>query len=489
MGFRFDSADRLGWAVGIRAMLVAVSTFLIFDQLWPRQRYVTAVFLGVCAVGLVVSIARRVRLTQQRMDQQLSGLVAEYGNSPSRAAEVAVAGSSMLDRVAATLGATRAERQQQLEYLQTLLDTVTAALVVVKDDGRIELVNRAARSLAGAPVSRLEDMKAVGPHTAGELLALAPGTRQVLDLPDGRQMFVSVSQLSSPRSGRQRMLSLHAIAGELDAVELKAWKDMASVLAHEIMNSLTAISSLSESLSLMLQEGAGAEVAGALESIQRRSLGLLDFVERYRMIMDMPAPRMQPLRVEELLAGIEHLLGPSFRERGVLFTRSVEPPQLTCRADPRLLEQALINLLKNSVEALGGTAQPRIDVAVRQREGLLVMTVADNGRGLPELGEAESAGAESARPEFADTASAGVESARPQFAKAASAGVESARPESADTATAGRNSVPVFTTKAAGSGIGLHLVRKIALSHGGQLEAQRNQPRGSIFTLTLPLTA
>jgi C4-dicarboxylate-specific signal transduction histidine kinase len=259
---------------------------------------------------------------------------------------------------------------------------------------------------------------------------------------------------------------------------------MASVLAHEIMNSLTAISSLSESLSLMLQEGAGAEVAGALESIQRRSLGLLDFVERYRMIMDMPAPRMQPLRVEELLAGIEHLLGPSFKERGVLFTRSVEPPQLTCRADPRLLEQALINLLKNSVEALGGTAQPRIDVAVRQREGLLVMTVADNGRGLPELGEAESAGSESAR-----LVSAKVDFARPESARAATAGVESARPELADTATAGRNSVPVFTTKAAGSGIGLHLVRKIALSHGGQLEAQRNQPRGSIFTLTLPLTA
>jgi len=377
------------------------------------------------------------------MDQQLSGLVAEYGNSPSSASAGAAAGSSMLDRVAAALSANRSERQQQLEYLQTLLDTVTAALVVVKDDGHIELVNRAARSLAGAPVSRLEDMKAVGAHTAGALLALAPGTRQVLDLPDGRQMFVSVSQLSSPRYGRQRMLSVHAIAGELDAVELKAWRDMAGVLAHEIMNSLTAISSLSESLSLMLQEGAGDEVSGALESIQRRSLGLLDFVERYRMIMDMPAPRMQSLSVEELLAGIEHLLGPSLKERGVLFTRLVEPPQLTCRADPRLLEQALINLLKNSVEALGEAAQPRIDVAVRQREGLLVMTVADNGRGLLGAGEAESAE---------------------------------------------RDSVPAFTTKAGSSGIGLHLVRKIALCHGGQLEAQRNHPRGSIFTLSLPAT-
>lgn len=435
MAFRSDSADRLGWAVGVRAALVAVGVFLVCEQLWPRQRYVTAVFLAACTVGLIVSIARSVRLAQRRMDDQLSGLLAEHAGVGARVSERVASGSSMIERVAAALGATRAEQQQQQEYLQTLLDTVTAALVVVRDDGRVELVNRAARSLAGAAVSRLEDMKALGTRTAGELLALAPGTRQILDLPDGRQVFVCVSQLSSPRYGRRRMLSLHAIAGELDAVELKAWRDMAGVLAHEIMNSLTAISSLSESLSLMLREGAGAEVAGALEAIQRRSVGLLDFVERYRLIMDMPAPRLQSLRVDELLVGIERLLAPELRDRGVRFSRSVEPAQLTCRADPRLLEQALINLLKNSVEALGDAGEPRIEVAVEQRDGLLVMTVADNGRGLPEGGE----------------------------------------------------SMPAFTTKAGGSGIGLHLVRKIVLSHGGHLEARRNEPCGSVFTLTLPV--
>jgi two-component system, NtrC family, nitrogen regulation sensor histidine kinase NtrY len=317
---------------------------------------------------------------------------------------------------------------------------VAAALIVVKDDGRVELVNRSARSLAGEPVDRLEDMKAIGAQAAGELLALRAGTRQIINLPAQRQMFVSVSQLSSPGQGRRRMLSLHAIAGELDAVELKAWKDMAGVLAHEIMNSLTAIASLSESLNLLLQAGRGAtddaEVAGALEAINRRSLGLMDFVERYRMVMDTPAPNLQVLRLDELLAGIDRLLGASLREKGVILTRSVVPPQLSCSADPRLLEQALINLLKNATEAVSDVDQPRIEVNCERCPDAVVVTVADNGCGLKDAGD-------------------------PSF-------------------------VPPFTTKTGGSGIGLNLVRQIASSHGGQLEVYPNLPRGSRFTLILP---
>jgi C4-dicarboxylate-specific signal transduction histidine kinase len=217
---------------------------------------------------------------------------------------------------------------------------------------------------------------------------------------------------------------------------------MAGVLAHEIMNSLTAIASLSESLNLLLQAGRGpaedAEVAGALEAINRRSLGLMDFVERYRMVMDTPAPQMQALRLDELLAGIDRLLGPSLREKAVILTCSVVPPQLSCSADPRLLEQALINLLKNAVEAVSDAEQPWIEITCEQRQDAVVVTVADNGCGLKEAGDPST--------------------------------------------------VPPFTTKAGGSGIGLNLVRQIALSHGGQLEARQNHPYGSRFTLVLPVS-
>jgi nitrogen fixation/metabolism regulation signal transduction histidine kinase len=353
-------------------------------------------------------------------------------------------GQSAFDRAAAMLHSAHADRQQKLEYLQTLLDTVSAALIVVQDDGRVTLVNRAARALAGAAVDQLALVKSIGPRVARELLELRAGTRQILDLPDGHQIFVSVSRLSTQRYGQQRMLSLHSIAGQLDAVELKAWKDMAGVLAHEIMNSLTAISSLSESLEMLLRNRDGmdgdTELEGALEAIKRRSLGLMDFVERYRMVTDMPAPDMQHLRLEELLSGIERLLGPGLHEKSVVFSRSVEPPDLACSADPHLLEQAVINLLKNAVEAVGGVSNPKVEVGCYLREGFVVIAVTDNGCGLPDASGEEGF-------------------------------------------------VPLFTTKSGGAGIGLNLVRQIALSHGGQLEARRNQPSGSIFELILPVDA
>ena len=411
MVFKLDNAERLAWAIGSRALLMAVSILAVVDYLYPKKLYATAVFLSLCAIALGVSMTLRIRRAERHVQYQLNAL-----------------------------RETRVERQQQADRLQTLLDTVSAALIIVKDDGRVELVNRSARSLAGEPVDRLEDVKAIGAPAAAELLALRPGTRQIINLTAGRQMFVSVSQLSSPEQGRRRMLSLHAIAGELDAVELKAWKDMAGVLAHEIMNSLTAIASLSESLNLLLQAGRGptedAEVAGALEAINRRSLGLMDFVERYRLVMDTPAPTLQEVRLSELLAGIDKLLGAGLREKGIILTHSIVPPRLSCRADLRLLEQAMINLLKNAVEAVSDADQPGIEVVCEQRDHSVVVTVADNGCGLKDAGD-------------------------PSF-------------------------VPPFTTKAGGAGIGLNLVRQIALSHGGQLDAQQNHPCGSRFILTLP---
>src|SRR5581483_1522876 len=272
MAFKSDSPAGIALTVGIRATLLALAVFTILDLLWPKRLYATAILLGAGAIGLGVSIARCIQRAQQLTERQLDRLAWEYGREGAGAPVDSTVARSAFDRAAALLHSARAERQQHLEYQQVLLDTVAAALIVVQDDGRVSLVNRAARSLAGAPVDQLAQMKSIGPRVARELLELRPGARQVLDLPEGHQIFVSVSQLSSPRYGRQRMLSLHAIAGELDAVELKAWKDMAGVLAHEILNSLTAISSLSESLEMLLPDAdADAELTGALEAIKRRS--------------------------------------------------------------------------------------------------------------------------------------------------------------------------------------------------------------------------
>ncbi len=418
--------------VTVRSVLIAALTVLVAYLFGQAHLYATAFVVALICIGVIADLARITRQASQWVEQDLERLVAEVSDAPAATYTPDDPSRSPLERAMASLNAARVERQRQLHYLQTLLDTVSAALIVLHPEGRVTLVNRAALRLAGAEVNELEQIEAIGAQGRGLCSRLRPGTRQVVPLADGRQMFVAVSEFTVPGRSPQRLIALQRIAGDLDAVELKAWQDMVQVLAHEMMNSLTPISSLSESLETLLRNGASMgttsasadEVAGALEAIRRRSHGLMGFVERYRTVAELPAPKRQPVRMEQLLSGIDRLLSTTLREKGIEYRSVLSPTDLTVDADPQLLEQAVINLLRNAADAVmavkreAGEASPQIEVTCERRDGQMVLAVADNGAGIPE-------------------------DRRDQIF------------------------VPFYTTKPGGSGIGLNLARHVALGHGG----------------------
>jgi two-component system, NtrC family, nitrogen regulation sensor histidine kinase NtrY len=416
-----DSA-RFAFVVALRALGIGALAFVAARLLTTTHYYATALLAIGTAVLLSFGIAKVI------------GRVIRHN---SRDSELA------------TWSASRTDREQQLEYLQALLDTARPALLVAADDGRVTLANRAARDLAARPVSHLAQIPALGPSVAKHLLLLEAGSRDVITGADGRQMFASVTRFSASGHEPRRLIALQPIAGELDAVELKAWQDMAHVLAHEMMNSLTPIASLSESLeSLLAREEIGdlrtraplsAEVAGSLEAIKRRSRGLMDFVERYRAFADLPLPRPERVSVAPFLQGIARLLESALTNRGIDLRTSVDPQDLTVDADPHLLEQAIINLIRNAADAVASQDPRRIRVSSRLQDGWAIFEVADSGCGIPE-------------------------SERDQVF------------------------IPFYTTKPGGSGIGLSLARKIALSHRGRLNVRANTPNGSVFVLELPAT-
>ncbi len=145
------------------------------------------------------------------------------------------------------------------EYLQTLLDTVPAGLLVLEVDDTLALVNRAAHRLLGESAPRLADLPSLGSAAAAQLAALAPGAHRIVQFANGRRLLASAAQFATPGAPARRLVSLQRLAGDLDAVELKAWDDMARVLAHEMMNSLTPIASLSQSLDALLRDGGRTE--------------------------------------------------------------------------------------------------------------------------------------------------------------------------------------------------------------------------------------
>jgi two-component system nitrogen regulation sensor histidine kinase NtrY len=425
------------FAVLARAVLLAGLIVILLRLMSATQFYATE--LVVLLVGLLVVadllrvVAHAERSTQRFLESLSAGALEAPVAGQSGSGQVLQA----FERARQHLQEERRTQRQSADYLQTLLDTVPAALIVVATDGAVRMVNRAAHRLLGEPAPRLEQLATLGEGAAHLLMGLMPGAQQIVRLPDGRQLLASGSQFTVPEGPAQRLICLQRLAGDLDAVEHKAWDDMARVLAHEMMNSLTPIASLSESLDALLRAGGRTEeVAAALEAIRRRSLGLMRFVERYREVAELPEPLLQPLPLKSVLEGVERLLAPALEQGHVDYASTVSPPDLTVQGDPDLLEQALINLLHNAAEAVRGRPGARIEVSCGLETGLCFIDVADNGPGL-------------------------TAAAREQIF------------------------VPFFTTRAGGSGIGLSLARRIALCHGGQITV-RSSPQGSVFRLTLP---
>jgi signal transduction histidine kinase len=166
----------------------------------------------------------------------------------------------------------------------------------------------------------------------------------------------------------------------------------------------------------------------------------MSFVERYRAVSEVPEPKLQPIEVQRLFAGIDRLMSTMLSEAGVAYQRVVPAPLPSLLVDPDLFEQAVINLIRNAAEAASDADAPSVSVTCELLDGELVIAVADNGRGLSKQQRA-------------------------------------------------RIFVPFYTTKPDGSGIGLSLARQIAVAHRGRIEVQSNHPAGSVFSIVLPAAA
>jgi signal transduction histidine kinase len=404
---RLDILSAAGW----RLLSAAVALALLFRVLTETRHFASASVLAAAAALLLVDVVR-VAL-RSRGDESVALAIEERA------------------------------RAQQLDRALALLDAVTVALFALGPDGRIRFANRAARALAGE-VARLED--ALDGPAAAEILALPVGNRRIVALSDGRSMLVWVGAVATPEGAPQRLVSLQAVVGELDAVQVGAWHAMTRVLAHEMMNALTPVASLAESLVRLAGGDTRPAVSGAADTIARQSRHLIDFVERYRAIADLPAPALAPLDLKTFLADIAALAGAQLRARGIAFSATLPVAAVPLEADAGLLRQALLNLLRNAGDAVAGPgAEPGAEAgggAVRfacaVNSGEVRFEVQDDGPGIP--------------------------------------------PERIEEIF-----VPFYTTKEGGAGIGLAVARQIALAHGGRLTPSPNGGRGMTFVLSLPI--
>ena len=352
-------------------------------------------------------------------------------------------------RVTDQLRHSRAEREEQAQYLQTLVAHVPVALIAVDDTGEVRLLNMAARRLFGSACSSVAEFARHGQAFAAGMESIKPGEGRIVPMEraGGTLQLKAGATDVVLKGARQRLISLQNIETELSAKELMAWQTVIRVMAHEVMNSLTPISSLAatardnvaEALAHAAPGDPGRAVledaAEALETLGRRSEGLLHFVQNHRRLTRQLAARVEVIPVRRVFTRLQRLLADELAARDIRIAVTVEPETLEVMADTDLLDQALINLLRNSIEALRDTPAAHIElIATMQTGGRVSITVADNGPGIA---------AEEREKVF----------------------------------------VPFYTTKRQGSGVGLTLVRQIAAVHGAAISIGETPGGGAAITI------
>jgi two-component system nitrogen regulation sensor histidine kinase NtrY len=443
---------KLRVAVVLHSGLILVWAGLFAFVLFRTKLYAALVILGLLFVYQAAVLIRTVDRTNRDLARFFESVRFGDFTQTFRAREPDPSFRELhtsLTEVMEAFREARAEKEEQALYLQTVVQHIGIGLVVFQPSGEVDLINDAARRLLKlAQLKNVRNLEDRHPGLVETLLRMKPRERTLVKTEIGDEpLQLSLYATSFKLRGQEfRLVSIQDIRSELEEKEIEAWQKLIRVLTHEIMNSMTPISSLASTVQDLVAQSCGpegasesmADIHAALRTIQKRSEGLLHFVDGYRSLARISKPDLKLFPVETLFAGVDQLLRGRLLEREIGLTSSADPANLELLADPDLLEQVLINLVLNAADAVEGREGQLVEmIASLDDRGRPVIQVKDNGAGIP---------AENLDKVF----------------------------------------VPFFSTKEGGSGIGLALSRQIMRLHSGSISVA-SKPGETVFTLRFKL--
>jgi two-component system, NtrC family, nitrogen regulation sensor histidine kinase NtrY len=447
-------SSRFYFGIALRVIVLAATITVTSWVISHTQWYVTMAVLVAATLGQVVMLMHFASQSSRKVAHFLDALSVDDTSltfpallEDSAFHELSISMTRVLDR----LRTGRSEREEQAQYLQLLISHVPVALLSVDQQGAVQLLNMTARRLFERPCTDVSQFSSYGEVFATGMESLVPGKSAIL----GMERHSGVLQLKAAATElalggtRRRLISLQNIETELTAQELAAWQSVIRVMTHEVMSSLTPLSSLATTARglvggvldrLAADDPNRASLADARESLDimaKRSDGLLRFLQGHRRLSRRMVAKIELVPLGRVFARLRRLLTGELQGRSIELILSVTPETLELSVDPELLDQALLNLVRNAMEALRekSAAAGRIVVsAYRDQDDHVVIAVADNGPGIPQ------------------------ELRQKVF-------------------------VPFFSTKRQGSGVGLTLVRQIVALHGGMIGIAETPAGGATIKL------
>jgi len=340
------------------------------------------------------------------------------------------------------------ERETQYHYLQKILELVdTGILSYEEETGQIGWLNESFKNIFGIPyLKSIESLKKRDENLFAEAMKLKPGDSKVISIQRNKQLVKILLTVTVIRSDEKmyRLLAFQNISEALDETESKAWQKLLNVMTHEIMNSVAPISSLADTLKNRLKtystENAGNadldDLELGIDTIKRRSEGLLKFTESYRNLNKITRLDLKKVLVRNLFENLNSLMQPTLAAKNIELNVVLRDMQMAIDVDINLIEQVLINLLVNAIEAVKDSPEPAITLSAElSPNGKPLVKVADNGVGMP------------------------LELVDKIF-------------------------IPFFSTRKTGSGIGLSLCKQIMMLHKGNIQVQSVENEGSVFILS-----
>jgi two-component system, NtrC family, nitrogen regulation sensor histidine kinase NtrY len=340
------------------------------------------------------------------------------------------------------------EKETQYQYLQKILELVNTGILSYENkSGEIGWMNESFKNMLGVPyLKTIGSLERRDAALYQEILNLKPGENKIISLTKDNNTFKTLMAATAFQTDSRvyKLIAFQDVNEALDETEAKAWQKLLSVMTHEIMNSVAPISSLAETMLHRLQEsvrmlegqpGALEDLELGIGTIRRRSEGLLKFAETYRNLNKITTLNLTRVFARDLFENLHHLMQPTLDQKRIELDILLIDPDLSLEADINLIEQVLINLVVNAIEAVKDKEEPLITLsAYAASNGRAIIRVSDNGLGMsPEVIE--------------------------------------------------NIFIPFFSTKKNGSGIGLSLCKQILLLHKGNIQVQSVEGTGSAFIL------
>lgn len=440
----------------VRVITIALFMFLFLFSIDQEKWYVTSAVSFLVVLILLAELIYFIETTNRELSKFLLSIkhndfTIHYNTDDSKN-KTSLNLRQVFNEISTEFQNVRIEKELHYQYLQTVFAHSKTAIICFEKDGKIQLINESAKKLLDIKhIENIKEVKKINPKLFDTIKKINPTTEKLIKFKINH-ILVHLSlqcSLFKIKEKTYKMISLHDVKTVLEDQELDSWKKLIRVLNHEIMNSVTPISSLSSALNKMLSSNKKnqkklsdldteetKDLIESIKTIENRSKGLLKFVTNYKKITTLPQPNYSEVNIFGLINHISRLLKSKLDEYEIKLEISC-PEDLKIRADHELIEQVIINLFLNAIEAIQNQKAKAIRIKSYIKNDFKIIEISDNGPGISD--------------EVLD-----------------------------------QIFIPFFTTKKTGSGIGLSLSKQIMQLHRGNLSVNSKIDMGSTFILKFP---